>query len=81
MGPKNAVNFSIKRDNKNGKRSGLCNIQCLNAIIYKTFVQITTKYVEFISHRRNIDGANAPNAVELTRLGFSNMNIALANII
>lgn len=41
MEAKNAVNFIFKRDEKNGKHLGLCNIQCLNAIVYK---KIQKKY-------------------------------------
>ena len=85
MGPKNAVNFFFKRDDKNGKHLGSCNIQCLNAMVYKTFakktVKLLGKHVEFTPHPRSLDGANAPDAIELTRLGFSDVNIALANTI
>jgi predicted nucleic acid-binding Zn-ribbon protein len=37
--------------------------------------------VEFTPHPRSLDGANAPTAAELTRLGFSDVNTALANTI
>ena len=37
MGPRNTVNFFFKRDEKNGKHLGSCNIQCLNAMVYKKF--------------------------------------------
>ena len=85
MGPKNAVNFFFKRDDKNGKHLGSCNIQCLNAMVYKKFgkktVKLLGKYVEFTPHPRSLDGANAPSAIELTRLGFSDVNTTLANTI
>ena len=85
MGPKNAVNFFFKRDEKNGKHLGSCNIQCLNAMVYKKFgkktVKILGKYVEFTPHSRSLDGANAPSASELARLGFSDVNTALASTI
>ena len=42
---------------KEGKHVGTCNIQCLNAIIYKKFSKknekIMNKYVEFSSHQKN----------------------------
>jgi len=51
MGPKNVINFFFKCDNKNGKHSGSCNIQCLNAMEYKKFgkkmVKILDNHVEF----------------------------------
>jgi hypothetical protein len=85
MGPKNAVNFFFKKDEKNGKHLGSCNIQCLNAMVYKTFskktIKLLGKHVEFTPHPRSLDGANAPNAAELHRLGFSDVNTALANTI
>ena len=85
FGPKNAVNFFFKQDAKNGKHIGSCNIQCLNATVYKKFVKksanLLGKHVEFTAHPRSLDGANAPNASELTRLGFTDVNTALANTI
>ena len=85
MGSKNAVSFFFKKDEKNGKHLGSCNIQCLNAMVYKIFTKKTVKlfgkYVEFTPHSRSLDGVNAPNASEFIRLGFSDMNTALANII
>jgi hypothetical protein len=85
MGQKNAVNFFFKKDGKNGKHLGSCNIQCLNAMVYKKFakktVKLLGKHVEFTPHPRSLDGANAPNTAELTRLGFSDVNTALANTI
>jgi paraquat-inducible protein B len=54
-------------------------------MVYKTFSKKTTKllgkHVEFTPHPRSLDGANAPNAAELTRLGFSDVNTALENTI
>jgi hypothetical protein len=35
MGAKNTVNFFFKRDEKNDKHLGSCNIQCLNAMFIK----------------------------------------------
>jgi len=54
-------------------------------MVYKTFykktVKLLGKHVEFTPHPRSLDGANAPNAIELNRLGFSDVNTALANTI
>ena len=85
FGPNNAVSFFFKQDAKNGKHLGSCNIQCLNATVYKKFVKksakLLGKHVEFTAHPRSLDGANVPNAAELIRLGFTDVNTALANTI
>ena len=85
MGAKNAVNFFFKRDEKNGKHLGSCNIQCLNGMDYKKFgkkmVKFFGKYVEYTPYTRSLDGANALSVLELTRLGFSDVNNALASTI
>ena len=68
-----------------GKHVGSCNVQCLNAAVYKKYVKqnhpILGKYVEFSPHPKSLDGIDAPSAIELTRLGFSDVNTALANTI
>ena len=85
MGAKNAVNLFFKRDEKNGKHLGSCKIQCLNVMVYKKFgkktVKVLGKYVEFTLHPRSLDGANAPSELDLARLGFSDVNNALASTI
>ena len=42
---------------------------------------ILGKYVEFSPHPRSLDGIDAPSTSELARLGFSDVNTALANTI
>jgi hypothetical protein len=53
--------------------------------VYKKFgkktVKLLGKYVEFTPHPRSLDGANAPSELELTMLGFSDVNNALASTI
>jgi hypothetical protein len=44
MRPKNAVNFFFKRDDKNGKHLGSCDIQCLNTMVYKKFGKKMVNY-------------------------------------
>ena len=44
-------------------------------------MKLLGKYVEFTPHPRSLDGANAPSDSELTRLGFSDVNTALASTI
>ena len=61
---------------ENNKHVGSCNIQCLNATVYKKYVKqnakILGKYVEFCPHPKSLDGVNAPKTEELVRLGFNN---------
>jgi hypothetical protein len=68
-----------------GKHVGSCNVQCLNAAVYKKYVKqnhpILGKYVEFSPHPKSLDGIDAPSPLELTRLGFADVNTALANTI
>ena len=83
MGEKNVVNIFFKIEN--GKHIGSCNVQCLNAAVYKKFVKKNTKllgkYIEFTPHPKSLDGINAPSPMELTKLGFSDVNTALANTV
>lgn len=66
-----------------GKHVGSCNIQCLNAAVYKKYVKqnhpILGKYVEFSPHPKSLDGIDAPSATDFARLGFADVNTALAN--
>ena len=68
-----------------GKHVGSCNVQCLNAAVYKKYVKqnhpILGKYVEFSPHPKSLDGSDAPSATKLVRLGFADVNTALANTI
>ena len=68
-----------------GKHVGSCNVQCLNAAVYKKFSKkngkILGKYVEFCLHLKSHNGINAPTNEELVRLGFSDVNTALTNIV
>ena len=63
----------------------VCNVQCLNAAVYKKFVKKNTKllgkYIEFTPHPKSLDGINAPSQKELTRLGFSDVNTSLTNTV
>ena len=83
IGEKNVLNIFFKIEN--GKHVGSCNVQCLNAAVYKKFVKKNTKflgkYVEFTPHPKSLDGINAPSQEELTKLGFSDVNTALANTV
>ena len=84
MGEKNVLNVFFKTDDK-GKLTGVCNVQCLSAAVYKKFVKknhkICNKYVEFAPHPKSLDGISKPSGEELTRLGFYDVNTALANTV
>ena len=83
MGERNVLNIFFKIEN--GKHVGSCNVQCLNAAVYKKFVKknvkLLGKYVEFTPHPESLDGINAPSQEELTKLWFSDVNTALANTV
>ena len=79
----NVLNIFFKIEN--GKHVGSCNVHRLNTTVYKKFVKKNTKllgkYIEFTPHPKSLDGINAPSQEELTRLGFSYVNTALANTV
>ena len=83
MGGKNIVNIFFRLEGR--KHVGSCNVQCLNAAVYKKFSKkngkILDKYVEFSPHPKSLDGTNAPTNEELIRLGFQDVNTALANTV
>ena len=43
--------------------------------------KILDKYVEFSPHPKSLDGTNAPSNEKLVRLGFQDVNTALANTV
>ena len=65
------------------KHLGSCNVQCLKSFIYKKFIKKNGfgKYVEFTPHPKGLHGIDAPSKEELNRLGFTDVNIALADTI
>ena len=83
MDEKNVVSVYFRLEGD--KHIGTCNVQCLNVAIYKKFSKknekILGKYVEFHPHLKSLDGVNAPTHDELVRLGFTDVNTALANTI
>ena len=68
-----------------GNTWGVVMSNVLNAAVYKKFVKKNTKllgkYIEFTPHPKSLDGINAPSPTELTKLGFSDVNTALANTV
>ena len=84
MGEKNVTNiyYLSQRSNLHG---GIANIECLNAIVYRQYsnksLPMFGRYVDFKPHRKSLKGIEAPSNSELERLGFSNINVAMANTI
>ena len=80
MGEKNVISIFFRFEG--GKHVGSCNVQCLNAAVYKKFSKKNGKIlVEFSPHPKSLDGTNAPSNEELIRLGFQDVNTALANTV
>ena len=83
MGEKNVVSIFFRLEG--GKHVGSCNVQCLKTAVYKKFSKkngkILGKYVEFSPYPKSLDGINAPTNEELVRLGFQDVNTALANTV
>lgn len=65
--------------------SGVANIECANAIVYKTHLRksarILGKYVTLHPHPKSLDGSLKPNDKTLKKLGFMDVNAALANTV
>jgi hypothetical protein len=64
MGPKNVVDIYYHASEGN-KHSGKANIECLNPIVYKQFLNKTIptlgSYVEFTPHPKSLEGSSLPN--------------------
>ena len=83
MRENNVVSTFFKLEGR--KHVQICNVQCLNAVVFKNFSKksgkILRKYVEFSPHPKNLDGTNPPSNEELVRLGFSDVNTTLASTV
>ena len=83
MGIENIVELFFKTEG--GKIKGSCNIECKNAAIYKKFLnkveEMHGHYVTFTLHPRSMDGSSKPSHKELIKLGFGNINTAIADTI
>jgi len=83
FGKENVVGIFFRLEK--GKYVSSCNVQCLNAAVYKKYVKqnhlVLGKYVEFALHLKSLDGIEAPSAKELAKLRFCDVNTTLANTI
>lgn len=61
--------------------SGIVNLKCLNATVYKQQLRksarICSKWIEFQPHSNNLDRSAKRDEETIKRIGFSNVNNAL----
>jgi len=83
IGDRNVVKTFFK-DGDAGRdlHAGVCNIEVLNAVVYKKLVntnaKLLQKVITFHPHPRSLDGSNAPSDKILKQFGFLDHNTALA---
>jgi hypothetical protein len=84
MGTKNVVDIYYLASEEQ-KHSGRANVECLNPIVYKQFldktIPILGSYVEFTPHPKSLEGSSPPVEEQLKKFGFYDNNTALVNII
>ena len=65
--------------------TAVMNIECKSAIVYKSHARKTDrilgKYVSFYLHSKSLDGALKPSEKTLKKIGFMDVNAALANTV
>jgi hypothetical protein len=84
MGAKNVVDIYY-HSSEGQKHSGKANVECLNPIVYKQFldktIPILGSYVEFTPHPKSLEGSSPPTEEKLKLYGFCDNNTALVNTI
>jgi hypothetical protein len=84
MGAKNIVDLYYHASEEQ-KHSRKANVECLNPIVYKQFldktIPILGSYVEFTPHPKRLEGTAPPTEEQLKQFGFQDNNTALANTI
>ena len=84
IGEKNVVNVYFPRA-EGGLHTGVANVELLNALVYKKYVNKThklqSKYVRFNPHPRSLDGIAAPTEETLCKWVFHDLNTALASTV
>ena len=64
---------------------GVANVECLNSAVYKQHVnksaRLLNKWVMFHPHPNSLDGSAKPDDATLKKLGFTDVNNALADTI
>jgi hypothetical protein len=84
FGTKNIVSVFYPRATGN-IHHGIANVECLNSAVYKQHLRKTArlqnKWVVFQPHPNSLDGSARPDDATLKKLGFSDINNALADTI
>ena len=84
FGTKNIVSVFYPRAT-NKIHHGVANIECLNSAVYKQHlnksVRLLNKWVTFHPHPNSLDGSARPDEATLKKLGFADINNALADTI
>jgi hypothetical protein len=84
MGAKNVIDIYYHAS-EGQKHSGKANVECLNPIVYRQFLDKTLpilgSYVEFTPHPKSIEGTAPPTEEKLKKYGFCDNNTALVNTI
>ena len=64
---------------------GVANVECLNSAVYKQYVnksaRLLNKWVSFHPHLNSLNGSAKPDDATLKKLGFTDVNNALADTI
>ena len=85
MGEKNVVSIWYDKQDEAGRHGGSANVQCLNSIVYRQFVNKTLPiggyYVEFKPHWKSLEGTIPSSEDTLRKYGYLDTNIALVNTI
>ena len=67
---------------EHGRHVGTCNVECLNAAVYKSFVhqskEIDGKYGLFTPHPKSLGSFNKPSPEELIKLGFGDIHSTIS---
>ena len=84
MGVKNVVDICYYTS-EGQKYLGKANVECLNPIVYKQFldntIPILGSYVEFTPHSKSLEGTVPPTEEKLKQYGFYDNNTTLVNTI
>jgi hypothetical protein len=82
FGTKNLTNIFFPRA-KGHIHCGIANLECLNPAVYKQHLRksmrMHSKHITFLPHPRSLDGSSKPDEETLRRLGFLDVNTAIAN--
>jgi hypothetical protein len=85
MEEKNVVSIWYHKQDEVGRHGGSANVQCLNPIVYRQFVNKTLPigghYVEFKPHWKSLEGTTPPSEDTLRKYGYLDTNTALVNTV